>query len=103
MAKEYQPTVVRCADGRIVTGLLKEETAASVSLQTQNELVVISKADIDESKISDKSMMPDDLLKPLAPHEVRALVAYLGSEGQTPIAATPAQTATAAAAGVGCF
>src|SRR5439155_555773 len=48
MAKEYQPTVVRTADGRIVTGLLKEETAAAISLQTQNELVVISKGDIDE-------------------------------------------------------
>ena len=89
MAKEYQPTVVRCADGRVVTGILKEETAAAISLQTQNELVVIPKADIEESKLSDKSMMPDDLLKPLTPLEVRSLVAYLGSETQTPIAATP--------------
>src|SRR5256885_13842016 len=40
-------------------------------------------------KLSDKSMMPDDLLKPLTPREVRSLVAYLGSEGQTPMAATP--------------
>jgi putative membrane-bound dehydrogenase-like protein len=89
MAKEYQPTVVRTADGRVVTGILKEETAAAISLQTQNELVVVSKGDIDEMKLSDKSMMPDDLLKPLASHEVRSLVAYLGSEGQTPMAATP--------------
>jgi putative membrane-bound dehydrogenase-like protein len=89
MAKEYQPTVVRCADGRVVTGILKEETAAAISLQTQNELVTISKADIDESKISDKSMMPDDLLKPLSPLEVRSLVAYLASETQSPMTATP--------------
>ncbi|MBW8885644.1 MAG: c-type cytochrome, partial [Planctomycetia bacterium] len=89
MAKEYQPTVVRCADGRVVTGILKEETAAAISLATQNEVVVIPKADIEESKISDKSMMPDDLLKPLTPLEVRSLVAYLSSEIQTPIAATP--------------
>ncbi len=88
MAKEYQPTVVRCADGRVVTGILKEETAAAISLQTQNELVTISKADIDESKISDKSMMPDDLLKPLSPLEVRSLVAYLASETQSPMTAT---------------
>ncbi len=89
MAKEYQPTVVRCADGRVVTGILKEETAAAISLATQNELVTISKADIEESKISDKSMMPDDLLKPLTALEVRSLVAYLGSETQTPMTATP--------------
>jgi putative membrane-bound dehydrogenase-like protein len=88
MAKEYQPTVIRTADGRVVTGILKEETAAAISLQTQNELVVIPKGDIDEMKLSDKSMMPDDLLKPLSPLEVTSLVAYLGSETQTPIAAT---------------
>jgi putative membrane-bound dehydrogenase-like protein len=89
MAKEYQPTIVRTGDGRIVTGLLKEETAAAISLQTQNELVVISKSDIDEQKLSDKSMMPDDLLKALSPHEVRSLVAYVSSGGQTPMQATP--------------
>ncbi|HEY2412052.1 MAG TPA: PVC-type heme-binding CxxCH protein [Pirellulaceae bacterium] len=89
MAKEYQPTIIRCADGRVVTGILKEETTAAISLATQNEVVVISKSDIEESKISDKSMMPDDLLKPLTPLEVRSLVAYLGSETQSPLAATP--------------
>ena len=64
MAKEYQPLVVRTGDGRVVTGILKEETADTLTLQTQNELVVISKADIDESKQSDKSMMPDNQLLP---------------------------------------
>src|SRR5262249_6784052 len=88
MAKEYQPTIVRCADGRIVTGILKEETAAAISLQTQNELVVVSKGDIDDRKISEKSMMPDDLLKPLNQREVRSLVAYLAAPGQTPMQAT---------------
>ncbi len=89
MAKEYQPTVVRTLDGRTVTGILKEETAAAITLVTQNETIVLSKADIDERKVSDKSMMPDDLLKPLAAHEVRSLVAYLGAGGQTPLLATP--------------
>ncbi|HEX5104374.1 MAG TPA: family 16 glycoside hydrolase, partial [Pirellulaceae bacterium] len=88
MAKEYQPLVVRLLDGRVVTGLKREETAETLALQTANELVVISKADIDESKQSDKSLMPDDQLLPMSPHEVRSLVAYLGAGGQTPILAT---------------
>src|SRR5262245_20968776 len=39
-------------------------------------------------KQSDKSMMPDDLLKPLSDDEVRALVAYLASPQQVPMLAT---------------
>jgi putative membrane-bound dehydrogenase-like protein len=88
MAKEYQPTVLRTADGRVVTGILKQETAAAISLQTPTELVTINRGDIDELKLSDKSMMPDDLLRPLTAQEVRSLVAYLASSGQTPMLAT---------------
>ena len=70
MAKEYQPTIVRTADGRIVTGILKEETAAAISLQTQNELVVISKADIDESQ--DQRQVDDARRPPEAAHPTRS-------------------------------
>lgn len=89
MAKEYQPLVVRLADGRVVTGLKKEETPDSLTLQTQNEVVVIAKVDIEASKQSDKSMMPDNQLLPMSPREIRSLVAYLSSSGQTPMLATP--------------
>ncbi len=33
-------------------------------------------------------MMPDDILKPLSPDEIRALVAYLASPAQVPLLAT---------------
>ncbi|MDX1946127.1 MAG: family 16 glycoside hydrolase [Pirellulaceae bacterium] len=88
MAKEYQPIIVRLADGRVVTGIKKEETADSLSLQTATELVAIAKADIDEMKQSDKSMMPDNQLQQFTPQEVRSLVAYLAAGGQTPLLAT---------------
>ena len=38
--------------------------------------------------VSDVSMMPDDVLKPLNETEIRALVAYLRSPAQAPILAT---------------
>ncbi len=94
MAKEYQPTIARLADGRVVTGILKAENAATITLLTQTETLVIPIADIEERKISDKSMMPDDLLKPLTSHEVRSLVAYVSSPGQTPMLATADNVAT---------
>jgi putative heme-binding domain-containing protein len=88
MAKEYQPLVVRTLDNRTITGIRKEETADSLSLQTQNELIVVAKADIDAQKQSDKSMMPDNQLLLFTNHEIRSLVAYLQAGGQTPMQAT---------------
>jgi putative heme-binding domain-containing protein len=88
MAKEYQPWVVRLLDGRVVTGLKKEETSDNLTLQTATELVVIPKADIDQSKQSEKSLMPDDQLLPMTQHEVRSLIAYVSAGGQTPMLAT---------------
>jgi putative heme-binding domain-containing protein len=88
MAREYIPTVVVTTGGRVITGLIREETQAALTLVTANETVVLPKEEIDERKAGDKSMMPDDLLKPLSDAEVRALVAYLASPKQTPLLAT---------------
>lgn len=89
MAKEYRPVVVALADGRIVTGIVKEETDATLTVQTTNELLNLRKSEIEALRRSDKSMMPDDLLKNLSDHEVRSLVAYVGGNGQVAMQATP--------------
>lgn len=87
MAKEYQPHIIELTDGRVVTGIVREADAASMTVQTANEILIISKADIGVDKISDKSMMPDDQLKPMTRHEVRSLAAYLALPGQVPLLA----------------
>jgi putative membrane-bound dehydrogenase-like protein len=88
MAREYIPTVIVTTGGRVITGLMKEETKAALTVVTANETVVIPRDEIEEQKAGDKSMMPDDLLKPLSDVEVRALIAYLASPKQTPLLAT---------------
>ena len=88
MAKEYQPTVLLLTNGRVVTGILKEENDATVTVQLPTELLTIAKSEIDERKLGDKSMMPDDLLRPLTQHEVRSLQQYLSSSGQVAQLAT---------------
>ncbi|MBI3865402.1 MAG: DUF1080 domain-containing protein [Planctomycetia bacterium] len=88
MAREYIPTVIVTTGGRVITGLIREETKAALTLVTANETVIVPRDEIDEQKPGDKSMMPDDLLKPLSDTEVRALVAYVASPKQTPILAT---------------
>ena len=89
MAKEYQPTILNC-DGRIVTGIVKAEDAKSVTLQKVDAIEVVPLVEIEERKLSDKSMMPEDQLKLFSKHEIRSLIAYLGSDRQNPVLATVA-------------
>lgn len=76
--REYQVTIFVTKAGRTIAGLVKEENDASVSVQTQNEIVVLPKADIEQRTASKQSMMPDGILEQMAIEEARALVAYLG-------------------------
>lgn len=89
MAKEYQPSVFVLDSGRVITGIVKEETATLLTVQTANEVLQIPVAEIEARKASDKSMMPDDLLKTLNDREVEGLIAYLASPQQVSMAATP--------------
>ncbi|WP_206028513.1 PVC-type heme-binding CxxCH protein [Thalassoroseus pseudoceratinae] len=87
MAKEYRPTVIATTDGRVVNGLIKNEDAKSITLQTADAVVIIPKNEIEERAESQKSMMPDGQLKQLKPHEVRSLIAYLQGKKQVPMLA----------------
>ncbi len=88
MAKEYQPSVIVTADGRVITGIVKQQDDVALTVQAANELVTIPRDEIDEMQTSTQSMMPDDLLKQHSPAEVRSLVAYLASPAQVPMLAT---------------
>jgi putative membrane-bound dehydrogenase-like protein len=85
VAKDYQVTVVTTKSGRTLTGLVKEEDATTLALQTQNEVIRVAKSDIDERKKSPASMMPEGLLAPMSDMEVRDLIAYLAGAGQVPL------------------
>ncbi len=86
--KEYAATVVELKNGRVVTGIIRGETPAAVTVVTANETLTIPRSEIDGTEPSSVSMMPDDVLKQLTDGEVRALVAYLQSPTQAPILAT---------------
>jgi putative membrane-bound dehydrogenase-like protein len=88
IGKDYQAVVIQTSDGRTLTGIVRNENQDSVQLALANETVTVLKSDIDQRELSPKSMMPDDQLKPLSDHDVRSLIAYLGSPAQTPLLAT---------------
>ncbi|MBX3399819.1 MAG: DUF1080 domain-containing protein [Gemmataceae bacterium] len=90
--KEYAATKIDLLDGRVVTGIVKEETKTALTVVTERETLTIPVADIAGRKASAESMMPNDLTKQLKDSEIRNLIAYLRHAGQVPALAT-AETA----------
>lgn len=85
IGKDYQVQVILTKEGRTLNGIVKAEDQNSVTLVTANETVVVPKGEIEERITSEKSMMADEILKPLNEQEIRSLVAYLASPGQVPL------------------
>lgn len=86
--KEYAVTRLELKDGRVVTGIVKAETPQALTVATANETLTVPVGEVESRSATDTSLMPDDLLKPLAGDEVRALVAYLQGPAQAPLLAT---------------
>ena len=88
IGKDYLAHVIVTKDGRTLTGIVREENANALTLVTANEVVIVPKSEIEDRVVSAKSMMPDDLIKPLSQRELRSLVVYLASPAQVPMLAT---------------
>jgi putative membrane-bound dehydrogenase-like protein len=86
--KEYAVTLIELKNGRVVTGIIRGETPAALTVVTANETLTVPRDEVAALTPSNISMMPEDLIKPLTDDQVRALVAYLQSPVQVPILAT---------------
>ena len=76
--KEFLAYVVTTDDGRVVTGLIGEQTASSITLVgPKNERTTIRRGEIEEIRESPQSLMPERLLDPLKPQQLRDLFSYL--------------------------
>jgi putative heme-binding domain-containing protein len=87
IGRDYRMSLVATKDGRVLTGMIVERTPGRLTLQTATERVVLAKEDIDETKDSPLSMMPEGQLDTLTKEQVRDLIAYLGAKGQVPLPA----------------
>ncbi len=92
MANEYRQSLVLTENGRVITGIVRAENDQSVTIQTADATIVVPESEIVQRKASDKSMMPDDQLKPFSEHEIRSLIAYLSASEQVPVLATKENT-----------
>ncbi len=79
VANEYKMTNFFMADGRIISGIVRGESANTVTVRTLNEEVQIAKTEIDSRKPTNSSIMPDGLFDAMKEDDVRDLVGYLQS------------------------
>lgn len=76
----YRLTVLATTDGRILSGIVKEDSADRVVLiDAEGKRSGIPKREVEERKLVDTSLMPDDLARTVSPDDFADLVAYLES------------------------
>jgi putative heme-binding domain-containing protein len=74
----YQATNVATRDGRVLTGLLAEDSPERVVLKLQGgKLETIPRGDVEEIALSPISLMPEDMENQLTPQEIADLFAFL--------------------------
>ena len=74
----YQATTVAATDGRVLTGLVVEDSPARVVLKTQGGKVeTIPRAAVEESRLSPLSLMPEGIEGQITPRELADLFAFL--------------------------
>jgi putative heme-binding domain-containing protein len=84
---EYRAATLEARDGRVITGIIKSQSATAYSVQTVTELVSVQKSEIAKVEQSDVSMMPEGLVATLPDQEFRDLLYYLSRPGQVPLPA----------------
>lgn len=78
--KEYGNYAVETHDGRIFTGVIVEQDASSITVvggTTTNQRTKIPRNEIEDMKELPISLMPERILDPLKPQEIRDLFRYL--------------------------
>jgi putative heme-binding domain-containing protein len=82
---DYRTTTLEMKDERVITGIIKQQDANSLTVVTANEQLVLPRNEALKIQNSEISMMPEGLLANLTDQEVRDLIYYLGRPGQVPL------------------
>jgi putative heme-binding domain-containing protein len=77
VGKDYRMTLVQTNDGRTLSGLVVANDGKILVLQTQTTKETIAMSEIDQTKETTLSSMPDGLLNGLSKEQVRDLIGYL--------------------------
>ena len=75
-------TIVQTTDGQTLNGLVAAKNDKTLALQSQHELKTILLDDIEETKRSTMSPMPDGMLDNLSEDQIANLISYLMQPSQ---------------------
>ncbi|QDT09141.1 PVC-type heme-binding CxxCH protein [Planctomycetes bacterium K23_9] len=83
--KDFRMTILMLDDGRVISGMVTDETDRTIKIQTATEALTLSKDAIEQRKITDKSPMPEGMLDNLTANQIRDLISYLAHPSQVPL------------------
>ena len=74
----YETAVVATTDGRVLSGLIRSDTPEGVEIEdADGKRIKVAKAEIEDRKLSDLSLMPSGLVEGITPKDFADLIAYL--------------------------
>ncbi|MDP1564617.1 MAG: DUF1080 domain-containing protein [Pirellulaceae bacterium] len=77
VGRDFQARLILTTEGRVVTGLVIEETPTGVTVRTATTTETIATDEIEQIRISDQSFMPGGLLENLPERQKIELLKYL--------------------------
>lgn len=77
VSADFRMSLLTHKDGRVLSGVVTESNARTLTLRTMTETMTLDRADIVKQETSPLSMMPEGLLLAFGPDQVRDLIAYL--------------------------
>ncbi len=81
--KEYASYSLHTSEGRVLTGLIVEQDAATVTVRdAKAQDNVVRRSEIEALEESAVSLMPENLYRELKPQDLRDLFSYLEGEGR---------------------
>ncbi|MBC7964434.1 MAG: c-type cytochrome [Fuerstia sp.] len=75
--KQFTTSVIALKDGRVITGVVVSETEQTLVIQTDKEQLSVARGDVEETKNTGKSLMPDGMLDTLTSEQVRDLFGFM--------------------------
>ena len=79
VGKDFQSRLILTVDGLVVTGVVLNESDSALTVRTATSTQTIAKNEIERIVVSEKSLMPEGLLKELNDREQIELLKYLMS------------------------
>jgi len=79
VGEDFQMMLIVTNTGTVISGVVQEETAESVTIRTPDDRIVVPRASIISREKKNESVMPEGLLDALSKREIIELLKYLSS------------------------